>query len=39
MAGVRHVDDILAVEGVDGFSEGRAGLLGAKAVLVVAMAL
>ena len=35
MVGVRHVDDILAVEGVDGFSEGRAGLFRPKPILVV----
>ena len=39
VAGVRHMDDVLAMEGVNGFSEGCAGFLGAEAVLVVAMAL
>ncbi len=35
VAGVRHVDDVFAVESVDCFSESRAGLLGTQAVLVV----
>ena len=35
VAGIRHVNDVLAMKGVDGFSEGCAGLLGAEAVLVV----
>ena len=35
MAGVRHVDDVLAMEDIDCFSESRAGLLGAQAILVV----
>ena len=30
VAGVRHVDDVFAVQGVDGLSESRAGLLGAE---------
>ena len=39
MPALGHVDDLLAVEGVDSLAEGGAGLLRAEAVLVVAMAL
>ena len=39
MAGVRHVDDVFAVEGVNGLSESCAGFLGVQAVFVAAMAL
>ena len=34
VAGIRHVDDVFAVQGVDGFSGSRAGLLGAEVILV-----
>ena len=39
MVGVRHVDDVLAMEGVNRFSEGCAGLLCAEVVLVVLVSL